>query len=62
LVAARFGSNVAVSTVRSDSQWVRNLQADPRASVWVGGRKRDGAATIETGSLNVARVALEPTP
>lgn len=58
LVAARFGANVAVSTVRPKSQWVRNLQADPQASVWVGGRKREGTATIETGSLNVANVVL----
>jgi len=61
LVAARFGSNVAVSTVRSKSQWVKNLQADPEASVWVGGRKRDGTATVDPGSLNVANFALAPS-
>ncbi len=61
LVATRFGSKVAVSTVRSNSQWVKNLQADPTASVWVGGRKRDGTATVETGSLNVANFALAPS-
>lgn len=61
LVAARFGSNVAVSTVRPNSQWIKNLQADPNASVWVGGRKRDTTATVETGSLNVANLALSPT-
>jgi hypothetical protein len=60
LVAARFGSNVAVSTVRSDSQWVKNLQADPNASMWIGGRKRAGTAVVETGPLNVANFALTP--
>lgn len=60
LVAARFGSNVVVSTVRSNSQWVKNLQADPSASVWVGGRKRHGAAQVESGPLNVASLALTP--
>lgn len=58
LVAARFGSNLAVSTVRSRSQWVKNLQADPKASVWVGGHKREGTATVETGPVKVANVML----
>lgn len=58
LVAARFGSTVAVSTLRSNSQWVKNLQADPNASIWVGGRKRGGSATVETGRLNVATLVL----
>lgn len=61
LVAARFGSHVSVSTVRSNSQWVKNLQADPHASVWVGGRQRLGTATVETGPLSVADVALSPS-
>lgn len=61
LVAARLGSTVAVSTLRPRSQWVKNLQADPRASVWLGGRKRAGSATVETGRLNVAKLVLAPT-
>ena len=59
LVAARFGSHVAVSTVRSGSQWVKNLQAEPEASVWVSGHKRRGRATIETGLPTFATLALE---
>jgi hypothetical protein len=49
-----------VSTVRSNSQWIKNLQADPSVSVWVGGRKRTGAGKVDTGSLNVATLALTP--
>lgn len=61
LVAARFGSHVAVSTVRPRSQWVKNLQADPEASVWVNGRKRGGTATVETGPINLANLDLTPS-
>lgn len=56
-VKAGFGSHVSVSKVRSRSQWVKNLEADSKASVWVG-RKRDGTAAIETGPLNLASLAL----
>lgn len=58
LVATRIGSHVSVSTVRSNSQWVKNLQAEPQASVWVGGHKRPGTAKVETGRLNVADLTL----
>lgn len=58
LVAARCGSTVAVSTVRSTSQWIKNLEAEPRASVWMNGRRRDVTATIQNGPFNVARLEL----
>lgn len=59
LVATRIGARVTVSTVRPSSQWVRNALADPDVSVWVGGRRRRGTATVEQGSVQVATVALE---
>ncbi len=60
LVGVRVGSKVAVSTVRANSQWLRNLEADPDAAVWVGGRRRAGTASIDTGPLNIATVDLHP--
>lgn len=59
LVAFRFGSKVTVSTVRPNSQWIKNLRADPHGSVWVAGKKRHGTATVETGSVNVAKFELD---
>jgi hypothetical protein len=59
LVATRLGSSIRVSTVRRDSQWVRNALADPRVAVWVGGRRRSGTATVDAGPLQVATVALD---
>ncbi len=60
LVATRCGKRVDVSTVRGDSLWIKNLQANPKASVWVGGRKRTATATsIEPGPLTVATLTLD---
>ncbi|MEM8903843.1 MAG: nitroreductase/quinone reductase family protein [Actinomycetota bacterium] len=58
LVAFRVLDRVAVSTVRSDSQWVRNLEADADAAVWRWGRRHDVRAEVTRGPLNV--VVLEP--
>jgi hypothetical protein len=58
LVAARLGDRLTVSTVRSDSQWLKNLEASPDAVVIRGGRRRPVNGTVERGPLN--RVTLVP--
>jgi deazaflavin-dependent oxidoreductase (nitroreductase family) len=62
LVATRLGSQVRVSTVRSSSQWVRNALADPQVTVWVGGRRRPGTATVRPGPVQLATVVLDGPP
>lgn len=59
LVAIRFGRRVRVSTVRSSSQWAKNLDAVPSASVWLRGRKRSGTAAVSTGRLTTAAIDLD---
>ncbi len=59
LLGIRVGERVVVSTVRSRSQWVRNLEADDRAGIWLCGRRRDATAVVQRGPLNV--VSLEPS-
>lgn len=54
LAAMRIGDKVVVSTVRSDSQWFANLEADDAAGVQLGGRFRDARASTTRGPLNVA--------
>jgi hypothetical protein len=58
LLSARIGNRLVVSTVRSDSQWVRNLAVDPEPAVWVGGRPRPADATVKRGPVNLAVLEL----
>ena len=46
LVCSDYGTLLAVSTVRSNSQWVLNLAANPRAKIWLRGRQRTVLASV----------------
>lgn len=60
LVASRLGSTILVSTVRSNSQWVKNLEAEPQVKVWVGGTKRSATASVvSTSPLTVVSLTLD---
>ena len=61
LLSARLGDTVFVSTVRSDSQWLANLEASPTASVTLFGVERTAAVELTTvGALRVATLRLRP--
>jgi hypothetical protein len=47
----RIGDKVIVSTVRDDSQWVKNLEADDQAGVWFCGKRHDATASVRRGPL-----------
>ena len=53
----RIGDRVIVSTVRGDSQWLKNLEADNDAGVWYCGKRHDATASVRRGPLNL--VTLE---
>ncbi len=53
VVAFRAGRHVTVSTVRPDSQWVKNLEAEPDAALWRNGTRREVTADVQRGRLNV---------
>jgi deazaflavin-dependent oxidoreductase (nitroreductase family) len=59
LLGKRVGDIVVVSTVRPNSQWIRNLEHRPDAHIWIGGRSRPVTATIiRTRGLTLARLRL----
>jgi hypothetical protein len=47
LAAARLGDTVVVSTVRRNSEWVRNLESDPATTIWLDGRARQAEASVQ---------------
>jgi hypothetical protein len=58
VLSTRVGDTLTVSTVRANSQWIRNAEADPNVSVWLGGTRRAAVATVRRGPLNTVRLDL----
>ena len=59
LLSVRVGDRLVVSSVRSDSQWLANLEAAPEdVRVRLHGRSRASAASVTRGPLNVAVLDL----
>ncbi len=58
VLSTRAGDTITVSTVRADSQWIRNAEADSNVAVWLGGERRDAVATVRRGHLNTIRLDL----
>lgn len=48
LVATRIGRGLLVSTYRKQSQWIKNLRANPQVRYWLGGRAHEATAIILT--------------
>lgn len=61
VLATRIGDTLNVSTVRADSQWLRNIEADGRVAVWLRGQRRAATASVARGPLNTVRIELTAT-
>ncbi len=59
LLTTRVCSRLIVSTVRSDSQWLKNIEANPQVVVHLYGKRRTGTATVKRGQLNTATITLD---
>lgn len=59
LLASRLRDRLVVSTVRSDSQWLKNIEADPSVTVWLYGTAHAATACVKRGPLNIVTLQLE---
>ncbi len=60
VLAQRFGDTLFVSTIRKNSQWIRNLQADVAPTVFVDRRSRPVKVTSrQLGDWTLLRLNLE---
>jgi deazaflavin-dependent oxidoreductase (nitroreductase family) len=63
LAAMRIKDHVVVSTFRGDrSQWVKNVEADPRVRYWSNGRPRDARAIVLSSRSRDADTKRLPAP
>ena len=58
VLATRVGNVLTVSTVRGDSQWLANIEADENVAVWLQGHRHGATAAVKRGALSTVRVDL----
>ncbi len=59
VLASRLGDKLSVSTVRSGSQWLKNIEADPSVTVWLYGKARHATASVNRGRVNIVTLDLD---
>lgn len=58
LLASRVCDTLVVSTVRGDSQWLKNIEADASVTVWLSGKPRAATASVSRGPLSFVTLTL----
>ncbi|MBL8192080.1 MAG: nitroreductase family deazaflavin-dependent oxidoreductase [Acidobacteria bacterium] len=48
VLATRIGEWIIFSTIRRESQWLKNLSANPEVRYWLAGQSREAIASIVT--------------
>ncbi len=59
LLANRVGDNLVVTTVRGNSRWLSNIEANPKVAVRLFGERRAGTACVRRGPLNIVTITLD---
>ena len=62
VMASEFAGLLLVSTVRSRSQWIKNLAATPQTNVWLRGESVPVTAYVVGPRLSTSEEIPEPTP
>ncbi len=60
VLATRIGELIVFSTVRRNSQWLKNLAAKPEVRYWLAGQPRETNASIITPEEKVSFDHLSP--
>lgn len=61
VLATRIGDLVVFSTIRRDSQWVKNLSANPDVRYWLAGAPREATAFVLTPDQEQLSDKLPPS-
>lgn len=60
VLATRIGEMLVFSTVRRDSQWLKNLAANPEIRYWLAGQPHEAVASIFTSDEKMLPGNLSP--
>lgn len=60
LLATRIGDLLLVSTIRRQSQWLKNLAANSDARYWMGGRSHEAIAYVFAAGRNAPLGEMPP--
>lgn len=60
MLATRIGNLIVFSTVRRNSQWVKNLAAKPEVRYWLAGQPREARAFVLTPDPKTSPDQLPP--
>lgn len=60
VLATRIGNLVVFSTVRRNSQWLKNLAANPEVRYWLAGKLHNASAFVITPNEKVSFSQLPP--